>query len=705
VIYSFGDVSVDTAAFELRRSGSLLHLEPKSIRVLILLIENRDRVVSKEELFQTVWEGVAVSDNALTRVIAQLRKALGDDPRQPSYIETIPTVGYRFVAELNKAEAAPEFTRRLRVTPVTAGALIGAFAVTALAATWMFRGRPQTEPPLRTPVAMQLTTSTGLDLSPSFSPDGSAIAYSSDASGRFEIYVRPIALGGAEVQITNDGAQNLQPAWSPDGRMIAYHSAVRGGIRVVPALGGVTQQVSEFGSKPAWSPDSRMIAFQSEAPASVALPELFPVTPSTIWVVPSAGGPARRLTIHGRPAGRHAFPAWSPDGTRIAFVSFTSLNASEIWSVSIKDGSLSQLLTGEKVHLTPAYAPDGKNLYYSAFSSLGEFGLWRLPLDPTTNQASGKPVELQRTGSELPRELSVSPDGRRIAYALTTMTSNLWSQRLSTETLTPSGSPALFTKDTSYRKLHPAFSPDGEQVAFFLVRKGFRGDIWVTDADGNHPAPVTTNPLSDYLPSWMPGGRSVAYVSKRGKHNLWITSLDDRVEKPLANIPQAKGPMSVSPDGRSTVFSISDKNGVLNIGRTSLLTGEYKQLTFDKESIGFPCWSPDGKWIAVEIRRGDSTHLGVISSDGGPVTQLTSGREHAWPYGWSPDSDKIAVAGLRDGAWNIWWISRRDGNQKKLTNYDSFRSYVRYPAWSPKGDRIVYEYAETLGNIFVTDLP
>ena len=163
--------------------------------------------------------------------------------------------------------------------------------------------------------------------------------------------------------------------------------------------------------------------------------------------------------------------------------------------------------------------------------------------------------------------------------------------------------------------------------------------------------------------------------------------------------------MHLSPDGREAVFFLSDADGVLNIGKSALASGEFKRLTFDKESIGFPCWSRDGKWIALEIRRGDSTHLGIIPSGGGAITQLTSERGHSWPYGWSPDSEKIAFAGQRDGVWNLWWISREGGRQRKLTNYDSLRSYVRYPTWSPKGDQIVFEYAETRGNIFLMDLP
>src|SRR3954447_11907200 len=98
--YQFDTVEVSARTFKVRKDGAALSLEPKSIRLLLHLIANRDRAVSKEELFNAIWTNTAVTDNALTRVIAQLRRELGDDARQPRYIQTVPTLGYRFIAPL-----------------------------------------------------------------------------------------------------------------------------------------------------------------------------------------------------------------------------------------------------------------------------------------------------------------------------------------------------------------------------------------------------------------------------------------------------------------------------------------------------------------------------------------------------------------------------------------------------------------------------
>ncbi|MCC6389003.1 MAG: transcriptional regulator, partial [Bryobacterales bacterium] len=102
----FDTVTMDFEKLEIRKEGEALEIEPRSFRVLAYLARNANRVVTKEELLQEVWSGAFVTDNALTRVVAQLRKALGDDARQARYIETVPTVGYRFVAEVRPVEQA-----------------------------------------------------------------------------------------------------------------------------------------------------------------------------------------------------------------------------------------------------------------------------------------------------------------------------------------------------------------------------------------------------------------------------------------------------------------------------------------------------------------------------------------------------------------------------------------------------------------------
>src|SRR5215213_3046784 len=95
--FAFGDYELDTGRVQLLRDGEPVPLEPKAFAVLRLLAVHAPHVVDKADLFALVWKDTAVTDNALTRIIAQLRKALGDDARDPRYIATVSARGYRLL--------------------------------------------------------------------------------------------------------------------------------------------------------------------------------------------------------------------------------------------------------------------------------------------------------------------------------------------------------------------------------------------------------------------------------------------------------------------------------------------------------------------------------------------------------------------------------------------------------------------------------
>ena len=94
----------------------------------------------------------------------------------------------------------------------------------------------------------------------------------------------------------------------------------------------------------------------------------------------------------------------------------------------------------------------------------------------------------------------------------------------------------------------------------------------------------------------------------------------------------------------------------------------------------------------------------IIPRGGGEPKQLTFGDGQSFTGGWSPDGNRISFAGYRNGAWNIWWVTRDGKEEKQVTNNTKLNVFVRYPTWSPLGNLIVFEYAEVKGNIWVTDL-
>jgi TolB protein len=148
----------------------------------------------------------------------------------------------------------------------------------------------------------------------------------------------------------------------------------------------------------------------------------------------------------------------------------------------------------------------------------------------------------------------------------------------------------------------------------------------------------------------------------------------------------------------------SKKSGTTNLWIVPVEGVEPKALTFDKESMGFPCWSPDSRFIAFEMKRGDDNFLAIIPSTGGESVQLNFGHGQSWPFSFSPDGDKIGFAGFRDGYWNVWSYSLSTKEEKELTHYRKLNAFVRYPSWSPLGNQIVFEHAETTGNIWMIDV-
>jgi tetratricopeptide (TPR) repeat protein/DNA-binding winged helix-turn-helix (wHTH) protein len=102
LIYQVGELEIDPARLCLRRAGEDLALRQKSFQVLLYLLEHCERLVTKEELIQNIWDGVAVTDDALVQIIVELRKALGDDSRRPRFIRTVPKAGYQLIAPVSK---------------------------------------------------------------------------------------------------------------------------------------------------------------------------------------------------------------------------------------------------------------------------------------------------------------------------------------------------------------------------------------------------------------------------------------------------------------------------------------------------------------------------------------------------------------------------------------------------------------------------
>ena len=130
-MYRFDDFVVDPETWRLSRGGQEIHLKPVVLKLLIYLIANRGRLVTRQELMDTVWGDTVISESALTQAVARLRKALGEDATTHRYLETVRSRGYRFVATVEEIETP----HQPDLSPEKGGATIVRRALMAVAAT------------------------------------------------------------------------------------------------------------------------------------------------------------------------------------------------------------------------------------------------------------------------------------------------------------------------------------------------------------------------------------------------------------------------------------------------------------------------------------------------------------------------------------------------------------------------------------------
>ncbi len=728
--YRFDGVEIDAGEFRVTRAGESIRLEPKAVELLLFLAANAGRLVTKAEIQEAVWRNTFVADNALTRLVAQIRKALGDDAREARYIETVPTRGYRFVARLDTAgegetggDAAP-LLGSVRASAGTAtpepeapaehrwspGFRAAAVATALLALTFVGLGlraraaRPGAflGPTHNAPGAIQRQVSTSAQLNqfPCFSPDGSAVAFTTLRNGSMEIVVRALAPGAREVEVTSDGMQNVQPAFSPDGRLIAFHSVKRGGLWLVPASGGVPRQLTTFGSRPAWSPDGAYLAFQSQSWVGSA--EGFSVAGegSTIWLVDSAGGEPRPLTsIPAVGPGGQGAPAWSPDGQLISFIAGMRVMTMRADGSGLRQSSSDLWATGV------AWERSGRSQIWTG-SQAGNWFAWRVPVLPETGEVSG-PAQVLATGGESASAWThpaLSPDGRSIAYVTFRTRYEILGQEVTADGR-PVGAAEPMVPGVAGRKVPLGFSPDGRRLAFGTFRPGVGPSFWVADTESGATRLVVERPGTQWTRGFFPDGRLGYMVREASGWSLWSVDVDTLQARELRKLDTnlSLTPL-LSPDGRSLV-SHGARNGALNVWVMDISGGPARPLTSDAEGIGWPTWSPDGKTLAVEMMRGGNTRIGLMPSTGGAVREIVSTPGQNWIRSFSPDGRRVAFAGQRGGIWNVYWAPVDGGAEQQVTWHDSPAVFVRYPDWSRSGNRIAYEYGESTSTLWTTELP
>jgi len=269
----------------------------------------------------------------------------------------------------------------------------------------------------------------------------------------------------------------------------------------------------------------------------------------------------------------------------------------------------------------------------------------------------------------------------------------------------PAGEPKPLLREHVRLLIQPTFSPDGSKIAYTWIQRDsewVRMSVYVANADGSSATPLTAADQHGFSPSWI-GPKTVGYqVTENNLGSYWV--------KPLNGAPQQTSLQfdwtnsdDVRVRGTKAVAVLSTSSGK-QVVVADLDGGPPVVLTPTSRRITEPCWSQDGHWIAAQELVHGNSNLVVFPSTGGEIQTLVSDPGRSAPYDWTPDSKHVVYTGERDGIWNVYWVDRLTREVRQLTHFSTPSAALSQPAWSPKGDQIVFQRYDQLDNIYIAEL-
>jgi eukaryotic-like serine/threonine-protein kinase len=493
--------------------------------------------------------------------------------------------------------------------------LVAALAAGALYISRGGRGAASARPELN---FARLTDQEGSESFPSLSPDGTYLLYMKSANGNADIYLQRVG-GGNPVNLTLDSpADDTQPAFSPDGQQIAFRSEREGGgLFIMGATGESVRRLTDFGFNPAWSPDGREIAFATEGVSGPLVRKL----DSQLWVVDVETGKARLLGKDDA-----VQPSWSSHGKRIAYWGVPGDSARRIlWTIPAAGGEPVQLTRDEHVNWNPVWSPDGRYLYFISDRS-GSMNLWRVMVDEASGRTLDEPEPLTPSSLSL-RLLSLSRDGRRIAYATVEGRANLERRQLDPVTFEVTGEASPVTQGSRAVRT-AAVSPDGALIAFGATLP--QEDLFVVRPDGSGLRQLTSDLAKDREPHWWNDGSRILFYSDRGgSYGAWTIRPDGSGLQPVPHGGREPlyNPIG-SPDGRWLVASLGFQ-GAAMIDLAQPLGRRIRWLPrpeSGREVFSPNSWSADGRRLVgtfEQTDRSDVPGVVVFSFDSGKYERIT----------------------------------------------------------------------------------
>jgi Tol biopolymer transport system component len=542
----------------------------------------------------------------------------------------------------------------------------------------------------------QLTNNSVWESEPMWSPGGSKIAFTSDRDGNSEIYVMD-ADGSNQVRLTNSEGGDDDPAWSPDGSKIAFTSNRDGNSEVYVMDADGSNQVrltysssgggdicgncsvsAGFDGEPAWSPDGSKIAFTSNRDGD-SNTEIYTMNPD--------GSDQTNLTRHppdifgGR--GDDLYPAWSPDGSRLAFTSErdAGLFDFEFPKVFImnRDGSSVQALTHFFVFGPPvksAWSPDGSMVAFPHSEDNTED--WFEPSDIYT----------------------VNPDGSNVSN----LTNSLAFEQSPDWGPLPDSKPPTLSIPTDITK--EATRPDGAAVEFKATA--------TDDVDG---------PLPDSSISYKTDSGTVASgdIFPLGTTTVTVTATDkagntatgsfkvtvrDTTPPIISGVPDDMNVTATSAEGATLTYDVPTAEDLVDGSVPVNCSAPQRRLTNNGAADGEPDWGPlteanlpalprangrivfHSNWNPPENTNPEGDfEIFTMNPDGSAIKQLTNNGASDSNPAFSSDGKSIVFSTNRDANAEIYKMNADGSSQTRLT--DNGASDV-YPAFSPEGNSVVF---------------
>jgi Tol biopolymer transport system component/DNA-binding winged helix-turn-helix (wHTH) protein len=633
MIFRFDSYTLDSDTRTLSSRDSTVALTPKAFQALLVLVENSARVMSKAELFESLWPQQVVEESNLTQTISMLRKALEEAANGKRYIATFHGHGYRFVEPVivdrnpRNVDVGQEFIENKpssSSTPVEGVSMstpglapdrraeengtatfrvprgkrrqflltsIGVLLNMSVFVFLFLRGHDSIPPVGAQPLEITtLTRMEGSQFQPSWSRDGKELAFVDTLpnDGNSSIYVQ--VTGDVKPrQLISGGGSISSPVWSPNGRSLAFirNTQDTAEILIFSLDDSVSRKLTSlfphrYGldyRRLDWSPDGNFLVVDDKTNDT---------DPLSLYLVHVGDGKKLRLTYPNMDIIGDVAPRFSPDGTKVAFIRVKYQFQEGVFVLPVTGGEARQL-TDELHVLSDVDWQTNDGLVFNGRLD-DEFRFWRR--DIRIPNASSTLVSA--IGTDLPSQFSVSRQSGQIAFSTNGPDLNIWSVDLTKQFAASTAWTSII--NTPGQDLEPSISPDGSKMAF-RSDQGGHTRLWVSRRDGTETFPVDTGGLEPAVYCWERNSGGFIF-SPQFDSGLFEASLSPSNKlRRITDLPLNHPSCSV--DGKS-VFAISSNF----VYRVSILDRSVEKITDDG---GAPIvQSTDGRYLYFAHGRMDS---------------------------------------------------------------------------------------------------